>query len=238
VRELVYLSDRKIAQFMPALRQLQRWPRISARIPGIDLSWEPSADERHRQLTQVVAQIERTAVWFADPAARPGQWLQFEAPLNCVTVFGILFLTNPPTQDDPAIGATRLLLHGSAEHSWTGLRPANVPAPQAMTEVAPRPDGSAQTLFTVDSVAVLLRLLSAQRPPADGPDPLAAPAGTNLAAASTALLAALDARTYPETATWMTGFARLTARVDADPATHILASPLYIEYAPPPDRPD
>ncbi|WP_267880472.1 SAVMC3_10250 family protein [Streptomyces sp. LaPpAH-108] len=75
------------------------------------------------------------ADWYAAPDLRPGQWVQFEAPLRCVMLSGahqdlVLFV-------DPAAGGEtdrgcRLLMHGSARHlrGWTPV-PVDGPALEA-----------------------------------------------------------------------------------------------------------
>jgi hypothetical protein len=243
VRELIYLSDRKLAQFLPSLRQLQRWPRIAVRTPVVDASWEPAADdrkERQRQLARVVAQIEMTASWFSDPVATPGQWIQFEAPLNCLVPErnrGLLFLLDrpAPTPDYPSGGALRLLLHGSAAHLAATVHPAPVATPTTEVEVDFGPDMSGPAPFTVDTVGVLLSLLGAQSSPAtdrhQAPD---GPVLRHLPDAVAALVAAMDARVYPETAAWMTGYARVTVTLDT-PTRYVIATPLYVEYTTPPN---
>jgi hypothetical protein len=242
VRELIYLSDRKLAQFLPSLRQLQRWPRIAVKTPVVDAFWEPTADDRkqqQRQLERVIAQIELSARWFADPAAGPGQWIQFEAPLNCLVPErnrGLLFLLDrpAPTPGYPTAGALRLLLHGSAAHLVPTVRPAPVATPTTEVEVDYAPDMSGPAPFTVDTVGVLLSLLGEQSSPTT--DQHQAPDGRvlrHLPDAVAALIAAMDARVYPETAAWMTGYARVTVTL-ADPTRCVIATPLYIEYTTPP----
>ncbi|MFF3062174.1 SAVMC3_10250 family protein [Streptomyces sp. NPDC057909] len=92
MRELVYLSDRKLGQFVPESRR--RWIgrrltafRATTPVGGLELEAAADSDsERQKQkhLALVISRIEEQALWFQDPAARAGRWVYFEAPLNVV----------------------------------------------------------------------------------------------------------------------------------------------------------
>jgi hypothetical protein len=145
VRELVYLSERKLRQFM--IEKPRRWvsrPPVEGEVkfPGLGgVKVGPTAptgdDGVIPDLARVISALEssdRAAGWFADDAVQPGQWVYFEAPL-CYTPLSdryaplsdghqpraVVFLDHgEPTASYPTGGAIRLLMHGSAEHLLGG----------------------------------------------------------------------------------------------------------------------
>lgn len=248
MRELVYLSDRKLEQFLPTLRSFWPRPKINVKAELVEISLDPALDaekNRLKQLARVIAHIEKSARWFLDPPATAGQWVHFEAPLNYLVVNRdngdqVFFVDRSfATTDYPTGGTTRLILHCSGAHLRTENRPLRLAAPPGDNVTID--DGSGAGVFTADNIELLLRTLSTQRQPSDQ-DHRPPPAAwvEHLPTATTKLLHAIDARLYPETAAWMAGYARITASfaVPTSPlegtARYIIASPLYIEYAKPP----
>jgi hypothetical protein len=250
VRELVYLSDRKLEQFLPTLRSLWPRPKLNLKSHGVEIGVDPTPDadrKRLQHLAKVIAHIERSARWFLDPEITPGQWVHFEAPLNYLAIRSddrdlVFFVDRSrPTATYPTGGATRLVLHCSGTHLRTEHRPVQVPAPPGVdVDVAVRLHGGSAGVFTVDSIELVLNSLRTRDPLDDDP-PHSWEVRHHLPAATTRLLRAIDARLYPETAAWMAGYARitanLTAREDSAERRYVIASPLYIEYAPPPSAP-
>lgn len=240
VRELVYLSDAKLAQFVPTLTAVRRWPRFSVKTPVVEVSYEPGPDDdarRRKHFDRVVTQIERSARWFADDAVAAGDWVQFEAPLNHVLLDRrdrppLLLFTDRPTVTDehPTPDRLRLLLHGSAKHLLPVQRPPRVPALSDDADVTDFGGGdSAGSLWSSPSaLRVLLDGMRArERPSADPGNPLL-PLGDTVGT----VLYAVDRRSAPETAAWQAGYARVTAAVRMPGGKRcVVASPLYVEHA-------
>src|SRR5215831_8261605 len=94
MHEVIYLSDAKLERFLPRLRSLWPRPKIGVRPPfgSLDLDLAPDAKKaRLQHLKKVVDEIGLDAKWFTDPNAQPGQWVQFEAPLNYVILSEVIF---------------------------------------------------------------------------------------------------------------------------------------------------
>lgn len=247
MRELVYLSDRKLEQFLPALRSMWPRPKVNIKTPVVEIGVEPAPEAERsklKQLARVIAHIERTARWYADPGAAAGQWVHFEAPLNYLVLDGgpvpgmVLFVDRATRSADyPEAGSTRLILHCSSNHLRVEGRPQKVIPPTGLDMEPAAYLGSGAAAFTSNNVDLLIGLLRSQPPAADGrsvvPDHNT---GRHLPGATVDLLRAIDGRTHPETAAWMAGYARVTACFvgGTRPTRYVIASPLYIEYAPPP----
>ncbi|NIY68400.1 hypothetical protein SMALB_6491 [Streptomyces malaysiensis] len=92
MRELVYLSDRKLRQFLPDSGK--RVPRgmwqVNTPLGGFGVQPDPpDADEvRSDRLRQVVKHVSTSARWFSEPNLSSGSWIQFEAPMNYRTLRG------------------------------------------------------------------------------------------------------------------------------------------------------
>lgn len=254
MRELVYLSDRKLEQFLPTLRSLWPRPKFGIKTPVVEIAVEPGQDAERgklKQLARVIAHIERSARWFAAPEAGPGQWVHFEAPLNYLVLDGgpvpgmTLFVDRAtPSADYPTAGATRLVLHCSGSHLRIEDRPRKIATPTGQEVAIPDPSAayaSGSGVFTANTINLLLSTLRSQPAPSDG-DVIPPRSGTkqHLPGATAELLRAIDGRVHPETAAWMAGYARITANFtsqangNARPVRYVIASPLYIEYASPP----
>ena len=247
MRELVYLSDHKLEQFLPTLRSLWPRPKINVKAPLIDIGLEPASDADRRKLkhlARVIAHLEATARWFLDSELDPGQWVHFEAPLNYLVVDSdgrdlVFFVdSGKATAHYPEGGTDRLLLHCSSRHLLVDRDPTRVPAPSSEgLPVKPR-RGSVPDIFLHDAMGVLLRSLHAQPQPSDEGyrPPRDAVIEDDLSFAVDRLVSTIDRRVHAETAAWMAGYARITACCTAPtpPARYIIASPLYIEYATPP----
>jgi hypothetical protein len=247
MRELVYLSDRKLEQFLPALRSMWPRPKVNIKTPIVEIGVEPTPEagrSKLKQLARVIAHIERTARWFADPGAAAGQWVHFEAPLNYLVLDGgpvpgmTLFVDRAtPSADYPEGGSTRLILHCSSNHLRIEGRPQAVIPPAGHAVESAVDVGSGPGVFTANNIDLLIDVLRSQPSASDGKS--VAPGhyvSRHLPGATVDLLRAVDGRTHPETAAWMAGYARITAGfLDAPGKTrYVIASPLYIEYARPP----
>ncbi|MFG2512609.1 SAVMC3_10250 family protein [Streptomyces sp. NPDC048584] len=134
MRELVYLSERKLQQFR--LGKRRRWSSrtpIEGEISFLGFGgvrFGPTSPDTGEAVTpdveSVIAALEasdRAAMWFGDPAVQPGQWVYFEAPL-CYAPLGVgdqpgavVFIDHgEPTASYPTGGKVRLLMHGSEAH--------------------------------------------------------------------------------------------------------------------------
>jgi Family of unknown function (DUF7019) len=245
VRELVYLSDRKLEQFLPTLRSLWPRPKINIKTPPIEVGLEPvsEADKKKlKHLARVIAHLEESARWFLDPGISPGEWAHFEAPLNYLVVESddreLVFFVDrgKASADYPEGGTDRLILHCSSHHLLVENRPARVPAPSG-GGLGLDPGASGPGIFGLDAMELLLSRLHDRPGPSDEDyRPLGSGIADNLSRAVNRLVQTIDRRVHPETAAWMAGYARITACCPAPtPGTrYIIASPLYIEYATPP----
>lgn len=246
MRELVYLSERKLQQFI--LGRPRRWRGRTQvegelKVPGIGgVKLGPVAPDQSEKATpdleKVISALEnsdRAAKWFADDNVQPGQWVHFDVPL-CYTplsdghgVRAVVFLgSDEPTKDHPADGTTRLLLHGSAEHLLGGT----------VESSASRDSSRNPTRYT--EIRLFARLLyrlnrssasSDGEPDAEGMNLLG---GKILEMEVPQVIQLLDDLLEPRlTAAWMAGYARVTAVLHDENSTTVLATPLYVEYAPP-----
>ncbi|MFD1829317.1 SAVMC3_10250 family protein [Streptomyces desertarenae] len=240
VRELVYLSDNKLKQFVPGRR---RWGRTGRRLNrfrldantpvgggGIefDLGGEPApAAAAVRDLDAVVGYIEEHALWYQDPDARAGRWVYFEAPLHFFRVgsrdpgIGTVLFLDSPVSDGYAPGPCRLLLHGNDRHLLAPLPSTGL----TLKDVA----GSAFTAPGVRRTAGVGQPPAADRIDA-APEPMLPPAPAPPPFVVSKVIERADFLP-PAGAAWMRGYARVTTLLEARGATVTVATPLYVEYA-------
>ncbi|MGX9874058.1 SAVMC3_10250 family protein [Streptomyces cellulosae] len=231
VREVIYLSDRKLSRFLPGLRSA--WPRqrVSVSTPfggvEVDPSPGPASDLWGRHLLRVVRRVEESARWYTEAGVRPGQWIAFEAPLNYFVLDGadptmVFFADTPDTPDTPEPDhPVRLLLHGSVDHL--------IAAPPARVTDETRRSGTLVRNLLGSDASAPGALLAALSDDLDaGPDGRR----PSLVGALHALMARVDAQTHPETAATMRGYARVTTGFPAAAKLPglLVASPLYVEY--------
>lgn len=91
MRELIYLSERKLQQFTLDRRR-HWWHRVGlegeVKLPalgGVRISRSADDSTRKADLDQVIAALERSdraARWYTEDGLQPGQWVHFEARLN------------------------------------------------------------------------------------------------------------------------------------------------------------
>ena len=133
MRELIYLSDRKLQQFV-AGKPRRWWSRTGAEAeldvpfvgkakvskPEGDHSRSPSLDRVIRSLEE----SERAARWFEDEDLSAGQWIHFESRMNFTFMKGleavVFFVDYKPDEQPNQWHDERLLLHGSAAHLLEG----------------------------------------------------------------------------------------------------------------------
>ncbi|WP_406841228.1 SAVMC3_10250 family protein [Streptomyces sp. AHU1] len=251
VRELVYLSDGKLRQFLPERRL--RAPRakwqLSTPVGGV--GWEPEALDveraRNERLHQVVRHVSVNARWFTEDGLRAGSWVQFEAPLNYLMLRGslapdmVLFVDPPrPVEGYETGGRVRLVLHGSARHLTSSQNPVVAEPPLGMEQrgaLGGSFGGSFGRLVLTPAASLLTDLAGEPAVTSDLPR-LGDPGGRGvrtLADGTCQLLETLDGQLPAETAAWMCGFARITAVIDAPPssesAAYVVGTPLYVEFA-------
>jgi hypothetical protein len=255
VRELVYLSDGKLRQFLPERRR--RVPRAKWQLstPVGGMGWEPEMLDveraRNERLHQVVQHVSSSARWFTEGDVRTGSWVQFEAPLNYLTLRGsvapgmVLFVDPPrPVEGYETGGSLRLLLHGTARHLTGGQEPV-IAEPPPLTDGEVGNSGYShgrslgQLVFT-PAVNLLTDLLGEPAVTSDAPrrgqrgDPANRRGVRTLSDGTCQLLATLDGQLPTETAAWMCGFARITAVIDAPPSSksgrYVVGTPLYVEF--------
>lgn len=241
MREVIYLSEGKLSEFLPEPRRALPAVTLHAGLPfaGMDVVTPTSnnAQDLRRHLKRVEKNLTRKLPQHTEPNLDPGSWVKFETRLNWVTLRDryqdlVLFVDSELMHE--AGGPRRLLLHGSARH-LLGRPPVQVDGP-ALTGL----EGgghSAGTIFVTNAGHVVNAL-------AHSPDELGPEAGadTESLPESTAplhhkglrdLLAALDAeRTEVSTSAVVTGLARVSA-VLAETSTEVgclVASPLIVEY--------
>ncbi|MEW2706118.1 SAVMC3_10250 family protein [Streptomyces koyangensis] len=240
VREIVYLSESKLRQFVPAPRRVPRAGalRVTTPLGGIDMD-APTPDLEQgqlRHLRDVSRHVELMADWYAQPGLCPGQWVQFEAPLRCVTLGGahqdLVLFVDPSGQwgtGSVTDEGCRLLMHGSVRH-LRGWNPTSVDGPALEVEY------SASSLGTafVTRIGQIVEALTRHR------DPQLLEQTSSLGAVRLhrrgvqELLEALDSGgDCIDTSALMTGYARVTGVLSSAGSTSrcVVASPLIVEYA-------
>lgn len=240
MREIVYLSESKLRQFVPEPRRVPRTGalRVTTPLGGIDMD-APAADVERgqlRHLRDVCRHVELVADWYAEPDLRPGQWVQFEAPLRCVTLSGahqdlVLFVDSAGRRGTDAVadGGCRLLMHGSARH-LRGWNPMSVDGPALEVENSASSLGTAFVTRAGKVVGALTRHrdpLSVEQTPARTAESLHARGVQDL-------LDALDDEDNSiDMSAEMTGYARVTGLLPSTRAGSrcVVASPLVVEYA-------
>ncbi|MFJ6792732.1 SAVMC3_10250 family protein [Streptomyces sp. NPDC091268] len=240
MREIVYLSESKLRQFVPEPRRVPRAGalRVTSPFGGIDMD-APAPDSEQgqlRHLRDVYKHVGLVADWYEAPDLRPGQWVQFEAPIRCVTLSGahqdlVLFVdSGSGTGTEPAPDErSRLIMHGSVRHlrGWT---PMPVDGPALEVENSASSLGTAFVTRAGQVVEALTRLrdpLSAEQSP---PRSAVRLHGRGVQE----LLNALDDEDGGiDMSAMMTGYARITGVLPSTPAAPrcVVASPLVVEYA-------
>lgn len=260
MRELVYLSEAKLTQFVRQKKRKRLTGRIKlegeVRIPGagsIKAAAPDGAIDKTPDLEEVVLELEvspRSAGWYTNPQAQPGQWVEFEAALNHTVLpaadGSVAVFTDANTLE--SADSPRLLLHGSPIHLRGVVAPANMATVTRQFGLA---HGSGFD-FTLAALSELFNVLEG--------DKLSSPMGSSLPQRRHSfgvdmaitdfrrgdgefmwgLLDALERAVFTyNTAAWMSGWARITCVLDdpyGDEQRRLLvATPLYVQYATPPD---
>lgn len=164
MREIVYLSEGKLEQFLPDLRSLWPRPKLAVKAPfaTAEVNLAPSARKlRLQHFNRIMGHIERSAKWFTDPTLTAGEWAAFESPLSyLIASYGdeksmLLFATPAAAASlDPSGASVQLLLHGSPRH-LVGGAPIQIPSPQGSGKVMVEPPGSTPAEY-VNNVSLLM----------------------------------------------------------------------------------
>lgn len=246
MRELVYLSNRKLRQF-----DLGRKLRLRARLKAVikaplglgELAVEAEKPQGSPPgLDAVLAALEnsdRAPIWFTE-ALQPGQWVHFEAPMSFTTIRRAVVFLDVERQSAayPSGGEVRLLLHGSAEHLVGSDSPPHTSVEELSEQAATRSDIHADefaSLFNHFIRLIEYRALQGIEVDDDPAWPFSRHIpGSGLDYALPTLSHNLH---LPYTAAWMAGYARVTAVVRRSHLPHsvVFATPLYVEHVSPPD---
>ena len=246
MRELVYLSEAKLKQFVAGRpRRLHGRAQVEGEltVPGIGgLRASSAAPDQNAgavaELKKVISALEksdRAARWFADSRVQPGQWVHFDLPLCYTTIAdrgarAVVFLgSDEPADGSSTVAATRLLLHGSAEHLLDGQD----------GDAANRDGWRSPVRYTqVRQFIHLLYRLNRHSTSSDSEpdaDELDLRSGRFLEGDVHEVFELLEDALAPRlTAAWMAGYARVTAVLREEGFVTVLATPLYVEYAPQP----
>jgi len=110
MRELIYLSERKLREFRRERRRGFRVREIG--VPGVgQVGIEQPADGH---LDDVIDHLSGIARWYQEDGLKPGEWVQFDTPMSYLV---LEFEDQPPVLlFAEAPGDRRLILHGSPEH--------------------------------------------------------------------------------------------------------------------------
>lgn len=255
MRELVYLSRRKLAQFQPARprgRFLRRVTGFGAKAPlsmgEVSMTFaEETAKSWGPDLQMVIDELDkrvRGVQWYESDDLQVGDWVQFESRMNFAVLDvralpddNPLLFWEPRGLDKDGRADAVLLLHGSPD-GLVGGPPNLGPSDRTLQK-----SGSAAGMI----IGTFRRLRQSDEPLMDDAYWPVLLGG---------LVDMLD-QEYPAfTASWLAGYARITGLIDsyrgspdrAGPPRRgrrarpgrgprfILATPLYVERVPPPEE--
>jgi hypothetical protein len=238
LRELVYLSDHKLQQFLPD--PVPWWRRLGhvraeVKAPLGSVSIEPTPADgvtaRRSHIEKVIADIEKKAQWFESEDANSGDWVFFEDLIN-YRVFRmpndnevVLFLNRGKLLEEH----TRLLLHGSPVHLMGSV--------QAENQLRIEWHSTSEGYWFIDALEMLPGVIGAfqtgilgqllRRDKVDH----SSKERTTLEWEVGQVVDAFDESNYGhrETAARMAGYARVTARIEGHDRVIVAGSPLYVE---------
>lgn len=258
MRELVYLSQRKLKQFaLNRRRPFRHIVETEVKIPavgGVKLTNEPSAQDLGalEQVIRALDRSDRAPSWFDDADIQAGQWIHVEAPMSYRLLDNqqprspVVFADRPTaTRNYPTGGALRILLHGSQEH-LLDRAPEHI-ADQAEATAVRHMGSNQEFLDLLPARPSLVRDFASElvKAAASAEESEEAAADQedldDLEQKTTSFLHQFDAEVPVQTAVWMAGYARVTAILGYDKPEHriVIATPLYVQYvtSPPPERP-
>jgi len=235
MRELVYLSQRKLSQFQPARtrgRLLSRITGFGAHAPlsmgEVSVTFAEGTAKSTPDLQTVINELDnriKAVQWYESNDLQVGDWVQFESVMNLaiVDIHGrqrdsLLLFWEPRVGRGTDASAATLMLHGSVDGLLEGAPKLADPAVNSMSA----PQALVQAL--------------AQLRNSDDPLNQVQMNIRNWDHALTVIVDRLDLK-YPRfMASWLAGYARITG-ILADgngTTTYILATPLYVERVSPP----
>jgi len=242
VREFIYLSDRKLQQFLPD--PVPKWRRlgrlraeVKAPIGSVSLESTGPNDQSARamHLQRVMSRVEQTAQWFAADEVRAGEWIFFEGRLN-YWVFhpsnaaAIVLFLNLRHGEGRRV---RLLLHGSPNHLLGG-----VPIQDQLRLGSARGPSPSDGPWFRDMLPVLRKVIRSLDDDSRDHGPRQTQSfGWDIED----IILALDKSNSPSTAMWLAGYGRVSERIESSSrkstvkANFVVASPLYVELLMPPD---
>jgi hypothetical protein len=213
VRELVYLSERKLRQFQEPKRK--RFSIREITIPGVGQVGIDQSTSSH--LDAVVAHLEGISHWYEEKVP-VGQWVHFEAQLghrilSSDSGLRVLMFAEPAGR----AGTRRLVLHGAPEHLFGPSRRAQWGDEEPATIDSSHGEAIRPLMWHLATTAAEGRTSQGHYR-----DDLLD------------LVGFLDQEIDPRTTAWMAGFARIT--VDTADLPIVVASPLLVEYVSAPDQ--
>jgi hypothetical protein len=247
MRELVYLSKRKLSAFDLGRRGLLTKIKATVKAPlGLgELAVETEAGGRaHPDLDTVLTKLDRdpnrAPVWFTEEVVN-GQWVQFEAPLaySVVGTTAVFLDTGEATAVYPSGGSRRLVLHGAAEQLvGVGPRP-RTSVEELSAEAAGHSLVPAEAFESVFNHFFDLIDYATGHDVTSRTDPQMIMLRDKITASGLGNVMPTLGRhlRLPDSATWMAGCARVThvaPPVRDHPVETLFASPLYVEYVAPP----
>lgn len=221
MRELVYLSGRKLSTFVPSRTRFgvfRRVRELEVNIPfglGAKAAFSESMQRQFPELQKVIDHIDQsgTVRWYEEAELKPGDWIQFETRLNYRTYEAgrgsgrraLIFWDVP---DGPP-GMRRILLHGSPDHLLGQVTPT-LPASPAESLLPSTLYGFFECLSPEDT------------------DELRE--NSDVEWQIPKILNESDRKIPAQYAAPMAGYAKVTGKVDAlGMGPVLLASPLYVE---------
>ncbi|MFK0182435.1 SAVMC3_10250 family protein [Streptomyces xanthochromogenes] len=244
MRELIYLSERKLAQFHEDAKPRQRLRRVSqwsAKAPmGLGELQVSLADEgtgQHPNLEKVLRHLdslEPQPFPYFNAGPHGGQWVRFETRLNYQLVRPVTDNSNTPDGRfvDEAVGPPAVIFWEphSPRQPWDNPKPRLVlhGSPEHLMAASSADPNTAEGLSVSRSYPPGFMDLLYGNMPHNGEQP-----GEALAN----LLDQLDQRMPPQAASPLTGYAKVTFVLEVPfstdgrrPTTRaIVASPLYVE---------
>jgi len=245
VRELVYLSKRKLRQFDLGRRGLGAHLKAVIKAP-LGFGEVSVETETHRRdapaLETVIAALDRSdraPLWFTEKV-QPGQWVQFEAPMSYTTIRNAVIFLDIAERSTvyPSGGDLRLLLHGSYQHLVGSNLPLRISVDELSEQSAAHSEVDADALASVFNHFIRLIEYGSQLDINDFEPDRPIPFKNSIRAVGLGrVLPALSRHLHlPNTAAWMAGCARVTAvsRPPSGGRTILFATPLYVEHVSPP----